>query len=197
MSALLRFENFAGPVVAPPETFSAEDLQKEYLRGLADGEAAAGDAALSEMTEALKLAASAAQEKAELRAETIRSTLAAIVPVLDAITGQLATTSAGRVTEVLSAELQRLCLAGVAPTCRISGGASALASVADRIEELGLEGVTLLPGTATEISFDGGRITIETEQITAAIRELLAEMLDIEEEPDGPGQDCPDRQHSR
>ena len=193
MSALLRFENFAAPVVAPQETFSAEDLQREYLRGLTDGEAAAGDAALSEMTDALKLAASTAQEQADLHAGTIRSTLAAIAPVLDAITGQLATSSEGRLTETVSAELERLCLAGIAPSCRIAGGASVLASVADRIEDLGLEGVTLLPGATTEIRFDGGRITFEPEKITASIRELLAEMLETEEEPDGPDQYCPDR----
>ena len=44
------------------------------------------------------------------------------------------------------------------------------------VEQLGLNRVTLLPGTRTEITFDGGRIAIDPVEITDQIAALLAEL---------------------
>lgn len=174
MSALLQFEDFAAPRMKPAQIFSAEDLSLEYQRGLSDGGAQARDAAMDQLTDLLACALQNASDEAATRRRAISETLAAVTPILQAVASQLAAVPCDRLTNHLSFELERLCLAGIAPTCRISGGVELIERLGNRIEALGLRGVTLLPGPRTEITFDGGKIAVEPDEITAQISAILA-----------------------
>lgn len=176
MSALLQFENFAAPRVTPVQRFSAEDLSQQYQLGLAEGAALARDAAMDDLSARLAAALTAAGDEAEVKRRAITETLTAIAPILHAVTRQLASMPCDRLTDHLSAELEKLCVAGIAPTCRISGGVDLIERLGNRIEAMGLRGVTLLPGPHTEITFNGGRIAVEPDEITAQIGAILAEI---------------------
>ena len=181
MSAALRLEDFAQPVAAAQPGFSAADLAAEYAQGRQDGETAARDAEMEALTMALRQAAERFDAQESARHQVIAEVLAAIMPVLHAVAGQLAADTEDRMTRTIAAELQRLCLAGIAPTCRIAANARLIQRLSERIEELGLSHVTLLPGTRTEITFDGGRISIDPTEITDQIAALLAELSPSEE----------------
>ena len=181
MSAALRLEDFARPAPAPVATFSAADLAEEYARGRTEGEAAARDAEMEAVTDALQQAAQQAELQKDARSQVIAEVLDAVTPVLQAISRQLAADMEGRVTRTITAELERLCLAGIDPTCRIAANARLIQRLSERIEQLGLNRVTLLPGTRTEITFDGGRIAIDPVEITDQIAALLAELSPSEE----------------
>lgn len=182
MSALLQFEDFASPRAAPIQRFSAEEMSQQYQRGLSDGAAMAHDAAMAQLATQLDAALAAADREADIRRDAIRDTLAAIAPIMQALAAKLALLPCDRLTDHLSAELEKLCLAGIAPTCRISGGVDLIERLASRIEAMGLRGVTLLPGPCTEITFDGGRITVDPDEITAQISAILAEILASKED---------------
>ena len=181
MSAALRLEDFARPVLPPAPGFSAADLATEYARGYADGEARAHDAEMAALVAALTQAAEQAEALESARAQAIGEVLAAVMPVLQAITRQLAADMEGRMTRTISSELERLCLAGIDPTCRIAANARLIQRLSERIDQLGLNRVTLLPGSRTEITFDGGRIAIDPVEITDQIAALLAELSPSEE----------------
>ncbi len=176
MSVLLQFEDFAAPRNAPAPRYSAEDLAQQYQLGLSEGAARAQDAAMDQLTNLLEAVLSAAGDVAEIRRRAVTETLTAIAPIMQAVARQLASVPCDRLTDHLSAELERLCLAGIAPTCRIAGGVDLIERLGNRIDALGLRGVTLLPGPRTEITFDGGRITVEPAEITAQISAILAEI---------------------
>lgn len=181
MSAALRFEDFARPALPPAPGYSAADLAAEYARGCADGRAAAYDTETEALSTALASAADHAETMEGVRAQIIGEVLGAVTPVLQAITRQLATDMEGRMTRTITAELERLCLAGIDPTCRIAANARLIQRLSDRIEQLGLRRVTLLPGPRTEITFDGGRIAIDPAEITEQIGALLAELSPSED----------------
>ena len=126
-------------------------------------------------------AAQQAELQKDARSQVIAEVLDAVTPVLQAISRQLAADMEGRVTRTITAELERLCLAGIDPTCRIAANARLIQRLSERIEQLGLNRVTLLPGTRTEITFDGGRIAIDPVEITDQIAALLAELSPSEE----------------
>ena len=176
MSALLQFEDFAAPRQSATPSFTSEAIAQEYDRGFAAGEAAGRDASMTQLTETLAAALNAAEDEARIRRHAVSDTLNAIAPILDAVAMQLAALPGDRLADHLLAELTRLCQAGIAPTCRLSGGVELIERLGNRIEELGLRGVTLLPGPRTEITFDGGRITVEPDAILARIRAILAEI---------------------
>lgn len=180
MSAALRLEDFARPA-SRVSSLSAADLAAEYFRGRMDGEAAARDVETKALTAALVQSAERASTLENTRSGVIAEVLDAVLPVLQAITRQLAADLEERMTRTISAELQRLCLAGVDPTCRIAANARLIQRLSERIEELGLSRVTLLPGTRTEITFAGGRIAIDPSEITDQIAALLAELSPSEE----------------
>lgn len=181
MSAALRLEDFARPVLPPPPGFTAADLAAEYARGHVDGAAAGHDADMIALTTALQTAAEQVEAQETARAQAITEVLGAVMPVLHAITHQLAADMEGRLTQTISAELERLCLAGIDPTCRIAANARLIQRLSERIETLDLRRVTLLPGPRTEITFDGGRIAIDPAEITDQIAALLAELSPPEE----------------
>ncbi len=181
MTAALRLEDFARPVPQPAPGFSAADLAAEYARGHMAAETAARDSEMAALTAALTQATEQAGALESARAEIVAEVLGAVTPVLQAITRQLASDMEGRMTRTIAAELERLCLAGIDATCRISANAGLIQRLSDRIEELGLNRVTLLPGARTEITFDGGRIAIDPAEITDQIAALLAELSPPEE----------------
>lgn len=181
MSAALRLEDFARPVLPPAPGFTAADLVAEYARGRADGEALAHDTDMITLTAALQSAADQAEVHESIRTQAISEVLGAVMPVLHAITHQLSADMEGRLTQTITAELERLCLAGIDPTCRIAANARLIQRLSERIETLDLRRVTLLPGPRTEITFDGGRIAIDPAEITDQIAALLAELSPPEE----------------
>ena len=181
MSAALRLEDFAQPVLPPNPGFSAADLAAEYALGREDGMTAARDAEMEALTAALAQAAERVDALETARTQIIAEVLGAVMPVLQAVARQLAADTEDRMTRTISAELQRLCLAGVEPTCRIAANARLIQRLSERIEELGLNRVTLLPGSRTEITFDEGRISIDPAEITDQIAALLAELSPPEE----------------
>ena len=181
MSAALRLEDFAQAVAPPKPDFSAADLAAEYAQGREDGATAARDAEMEALVVALHQATECVDALESARDQIIAEVLAAVMPVLQAVAGQLAADTEDRMTRTIAAELQRLCLAGIKPTCRIAANARLIQRLSERIEELGLSRVTLLPGTRTEITFDGGRISIDPTEITDQIAALLAELSPSEE----------------
>lgn len=181
MSAALRLEDFSAPPPVRPPSFTAGDLAAEYRRGQTDGATAARDTATEELTAALRQAVDMAEGQAEIRRLAIRDTLHAITPVLRAAVAQLSAGMEERLTQIIAAELKRLCLAGIAPTCHIAVSSGLIQRLADRIEALGLDHVTLVPGSQTEITFDGGRITIAPDEITAQIASCISDLSPAEE----------------
>lgn len=182
MSSVMRLEDFAAPRRQPAQRFSVDDLAREYQRGLDAGEALGRDAAMTELTEALLAAHSSALNEAEIRRSAIDDTLAAIGPILQAVARQLASAPSERLTDQLSAELARLCHAGIAPTCRISGNVELIERLGTRIGEMGLTGVTILPGPRTEITFAGGHIAIAPDEMTGQIMAILSEIQNTQED---------------
>ncbi|MBA4490792.1 hypothetical protein [Paracoccus sp. S1E-3] len=181
MSAALRLEDFARPAAPRAPVFSAADMAAEYARGHTAGEAAARDADMEAVTAALRQAAEKAACLQDARAEVIAEVLGAVAPVLQAISRQLAADMEDRLTRTITAELERLCLAGLDPTCRIAADTRLIQRLSRRVEQLGLSHVTLLPGPRTEITFNGGRIAIDPTEITDQIAALLAELSPSEE----------------
>ncbi|NHF73143.1 hypothetical protein [Paracoccus xiamenensis] len=181
MSAALRLEDFARPALPSAPRFSPAELAAEYRRGRMEGEAAARDADIQALTAALVQSAEQTSALENTRAQAIREALDAVLPVLQAITRQLASDIEDRMARTIFTELQRLCQAGIAPTCRIAANARLIQRLSERIEELGLDRVTLLTGTHTEITFEGGRIAIDPAEITDQIAALLAELSPSEE----------------
>lgn len=176
MSALLQFEDFSAPRAATARHFTADDLAAEYQRGLSDGAAQSRNDTWDELCALLERALSNAGDEARIRRRSVTETVSAITPVLQAVALKLASAPCDRLTDQLATELEQLCLAGIAPTCRISGGVDLIERLGNRIEMKGLQGVTLLPGARTEITFDGGRITVDPDDITAQIGRILAEI---------------------
>lgn len=182
MSTVMRFEDFAVAPRKPAPSFTQDDLALHYQRGRDEGEAAGREAGLSELIDALQKAHASVGEETAIRRQAVRDTLSALGPVVQALAAQLAAQPADRLTETLTAELERLCLAGITPVCRIAGGVDLIEKLADRIQAAGLQDVTLLPGARTEITFDSGRIAIDPLEITGQISAILADLTHQEDE---------------
>ncbi len=176
MSALMQFEDFAATRLAPAAQFSANDLAQQYQLGLTEGAAQAQDRWMDQLSAQLQDAMAAAGTEAEIRRQAISDTMAAVVPLLKSLTQKLAALPSDSLIDHLATELETLCQAGVAPTCRLSGRIELIERLTARIAELGLTGVTILPGPHTEITFDGGRITLDPQDINSQINAFLAEL---------------------
>ncbi|MDO5640950.1 MAG: hypothetical protein Q4G26_00985 [Paracoccus sp. (in: a-proteobacteria)] len=176
MSALLQFEDFAAPRHAPAPSYCAADLAAEYQRGRAEGMQAGREASLDELAAILRDMMAEATDQAAIRASAVTETLTATQPVLQALAAQLAELPCDRLIDHVLAELSRLCLAGIAPTCQIAGAPGQIDKLASRIDAMGLAGVTLLPGPQTEIRFGGGHIAFAPDEITTQISAILAEI---------------------
>lgn len=180
MTSVVHLEDFAAPLPEPANP-QDERLAAEYQRGLADGETRARDLVITELTDAIHAAIEALETGDALRQQIIGETLSAVTPVLQAIVVQLAVSADDRIVAAIMSELQRLGTGGEKTTCCISAPARLTEQIADQIDAASLGGITLLPGPDTEICFEGGRITINSDELTRNISEILSEMTRKEE----------------
>lgn len=180
MTAALRLEDFAPPKPARA-MFTADEMRRQCQRAAEDAARAAREADLLALTEALRDAALQAQDRATLRQRTIDETLQAVTPVLCAIVSQLSTGMEDRICALVGAELQRLCHAGLTPACRVAGPPQLIDRLTDHVAGLGLSGIELVPGETTEISFEGGRISVDPQEISARLTGLLDEFVPAKE----------------
>ncbi|WBU53130.1 hypothetical protein [Paracoccus sp. SCSIO 75233] len=180
MTSVLRLEDFAAPLPEPANP-QDERLAAEYQRGLTDGETRARDLAISELTDALHAVMEALETGDALRQRIIDETLNAVTPVLQAIVVQLAASADDRLVAAIMSELRRLGTGGEKTTCRISAPARLTERITDQLDAASLGRITLLPGPDTEICFEGGRITINPDELTRDISETLSEITRREE----------------
>ncbi|WBU56724.1 hypothetical protein [Paracoccus sediminicola] len=181
MSRVLRFEDFAAAETSAPADADAATLAAEYARGHADGLAVGREGQVEDLISALRMAATQAQEQAEMREQAISETLEAVTPVLKAVTALLCAKPSALIVETVIGELQRLCRAGIPATCQIAGPVELIESLRRRIDLLGLEGIRLIPGEINEITFEHGRIAIDPNEITQRLDRLLGEASTDEE----------------
>ncbi len=181
MSAALRLEDFSHGPEGHRQSFSEDELAAEYQRGHDAAQTSARQSEAAQLAAALQRLADSADDRADIRQLAVRETLQAVVPVLHAIVDRLSATMDERLCRDITTELERLCLSGITPHCQISVGSEVFARVAEQLETLGLSQVTLEPGPKTEITFEGGRITIDPTEITARIADFLTDLSPEEE----------------
>ncbi|MDO5605149.1 MAG: hypothetical protein Q4G25_08320 [Paracoccus sp. (in: a-proteobacteria)] len=176
MNAVILLEDFAAPPLPCLPSPDPALLNAEYRRGLADGADAARAEGLADLAGALNSAALAAGDLASARAEAADHLLAAVLPILRAITDQLAPWQPGRLLDALTADLGQLCRAGISPVCRIAAAPEQIAHLREQAASMNLEGVTILQGDTTEITFPSGRITFDPDEVPRRISALLDEL---------------------
>lgn len=181
MSPPIRLEDFAISARAAARSHTPEELATEYRRGIEQGRQEAQAGIWAELTAALHAADAKTQDLGEIRRQAVQDMLAATAPVLRAITEALAADTSERLSRVVLAELERLSLAGIAPSCRIAAGMDLIEALSERVEAEGLKGIAILPGERSEITFDGGRIAIDPAEITSQIAAILADLTPSEE----------------
>ncbi|MFV0293216.1 MAG: hypothetical protein ACK5II_08370 [Paracoccus sp. (in: a-proteobacteria)] len=182
MSSCIILENFASPSLPHGMRHTTAELNAEYRRGYEEGRKLGQDTSLGRLAEALKQACDTASGHDDIRQAAIHNMLEQIKPILQAIAGKLSQDTSERLTTTILAELERLCLSGINSTCRISAGMDLIEQLTDQVAAMSLTGVTILPGTETEITFDGGRISIDPAEITNQITEILADMSSSKEQ---------------
>lgn len=182
MSRGLLLEDFSTPKSHSAQILTPDDLAAEYQCGFEAGKRAGYKESMSALSEALKKASAAIENETQIRRAAIHETLSAVTPVIQAIVEHLSHNSSDRLIATITSELERLCLAGIVPVCRISAEADLCKDVNDRVMEIGLEGITILPGTLTEITFDYGRIKIDPNELVSQIATLLTELSPDEDD---------------
>lgn len=165
------------PMEKPAQPLSVDDLNDAYEMGFKAGIAMQKAQDRSLLCDALSNATSSLKQGNALRAEVQKQTSVASAQMLRAILDMVMPSSRDeRLKLALLDEFQSLAQAGDDAICQISGDQGLLDEVDVMIAEQGFHTITTRLGPTTEITFDGGRITLDAEQFEQRVRALLTEL---------------------